>query len=117
MGIRQILICRSIQETVSIQLISPTSGDLVLNKNTPLITAKWVSIQLISPPNGDSQKSLAQHIGISVSIQLISPTSGDWYIEMISRAGNRVSIQLISPTSGDDQLNDYNKNIINFPLH
>ena len=94
------------QATVSIQLMSPASGDykpsggqnneisrrfhsinvpsewglrsslsiLHLNKNA----FKWlVSIQLMSPASGDTQPVQVQSKRIDVSIQLMSPASGD----------------------------------------
>ena len=63
-----------------------------------------VSIQLISPASGDSLR-LKYPVGTkgNVSIQLISPASGDSVaVSPSSRSPSpRVSIQLISPASGD----------------
>ncbi len=60
-----------------------------------------VSIQLISPASGDKHGNYCCFFHISVSIQLISPASGDK--EDIDERINEleVSIQLISPASGD----------------
>ena len=121
------LFCSTIR--VSIQLISPTSGDL--NCQNPLslfifppcfhsinIPNEWgwssvntpihwnnVSIQLISPTSGDFEcpHQEFEEKKQQVSIQLISPTSGDtpYWKKVPSGGGEIVSIQLISPTSGD----------------
>ena len=61
-----------------------------------------VSIQLISPASGDPLRGLRACTFISVSIQLISPASGDADVERKAMIRDvQVSIQLISPASGD----------------
>ncbi len=62
---------------VSIQLMSPASGDLL--KNPPVLPSPClrVSIQLMSPASGDSIMLEIVHILEKVSIQLMSPASGD----------------------------------------
>jgi len=62
---------------VSIQLISPASGD---SDGQPafLTDCDIVSIQLISPASGDEMSwQDAAAMELKVSIQLISPASGD----------------------------------------
>ena len=64
-----------------------------------------VSIQLMSPASGDAQRNYEKsEKGKAVSIQLMSPASGDvvppsWRGFSWSSLG--VSIQLMSPASGD----------------
>ncbi len=61
---------------VSIQLISPASGDHI----TRFLQCKlYVSIQLISPASGDNNPVFRTMTDIKVSIQLISPASGDFF--------------------------------------
>ena len=116
------------QALVSIQLISPASGDNAY-RDIPKSRCHIVSIQLISPASGDrSRKRSRYYQRGKVSIQLISPASGDsnasfqkrkdensfHSINIPSEWGSRglekikiaqitkyVSIQLISPASGD----------------
>ena len=85
---------------VSIQLISPTRGD-IKRFALPGYFKYQVSIQLISPTRGDVSNGSFTLEEINVSIQLISPTRGDREILYEARIGNKVSIQLISPTRGD----------------
>ncbi len=60
---------------VSIQLMSPASGDLKYAPKTGATV--WVSIQLMSPASGDVQKCSVKVDPQTVSIQLMSPASGD----------------------------------------
>ena len=60
---------------VSNQLISPTSGDLVIYNTGEKL--KRVSNQLISPTSGDASGVAYSFTLEVVSNQLISPTSGD----------------------------------------
>ena len=66
---------------VSIQLMSPASGDLGLS--CVYLSGNWlglVSIQLMSPASGDvltSRYLLCPRLSLGVSIQLMSPASGD----------------------------------------
>ena len=68
---------------------------------------KLVSIQLVSPASGDPGSYPGKEIAlysICVSIQLVSPASGDLGHGEVAgaRADDRdVSIQLVSPASGD----------------
>ena len=84
---------------VSIQLMSPASGDI---KSMKLVLfASLVSIQLMSPASGDfsASKYLLEK---EVSIQLMSPASGDGGCGILESTANViVSIQLMSPASGD----------------
>ena len=41
-----------------------------------------VSIQLMSPASGDLEESGMKHLSIGVSIQLMSPASGDNYLHL-----------------------------------
>ena len=62
---------------VSIQLISPASGNLKGFKQSRLCSVT-VSIQLISPASGNSGELTGDMPGMNeVSIQLISPASGN----------------------------------------
>ena len=63
---------------------------------------KQVSIQLMSPASGDHLWDQGTTIETAVSIQLMSPASGD-YINNWSLLMAQVSIQLMSPASGDVQ--------------
>ena len=67
-------------EIVSIQLISPASGE-VYGDPSPLNKSQDVSIQLISPASGEKpeayEAALAVIRTLVVSIQLISPASGE----------------------------------------
>jgi len=63
----------------------------------------WVSIQLVSPASGDSIRlERVKKTGGLVSIQLVSPASGDrgFLIQYVLPV-SQVSIQLVSPASGD----------------
>ncbi len=62
---------------VSIQLVSPASGDFnYLHRRSSLL--RWqVSIQLVSPASGDFALSCRLLSILDVSIQLVSPASGD----------------------------------------
>ena len=72
---------------VSIQLMSPVSGDYCFNDVEYNLSNDSVSIQLMSPVSGDL------------------PTTTDTTDE---EQANRVSIQLMSPVSGDPSiLNPY----------
>ena len=61
---------------VSIQLMSPASGDKILFPSEAEILRK-VSIQLMSPASGDNTVKIPDHTDFAVSIQLMSPASGD----------------------------------------
>ena len=116
---------------VSIQLVSPASGDDVFKQEQARATR--VSIQLVSPASGDGRCSLKRvnlkklcfhsisfpsewgleqfYFGSllrleQVSIQLVSPASGDEDLGKLEagRCRGRVSIQLVSPASGDSDL-------------
>ena len=88
---------------VSIQLVSPASGDVNAIANTS--NRFEVSIQLVSPASGDTtfrQEQPTNRRENGVSIQLVSPASGD--VPPVSLNINGVSIvfiQLVSPASGD----------------
>jgi hypothetical protein len=62
---------------VSIQLMSPASGDLGWRVHAIAFSRQRVSIQLMSPASGDldMQGGLSH---LNVSIQLMSPASGDY---------------------------------------
>jgi len=63
---------------VSIQLVSPASGDLARKASMDLAALPEVSIQLVSPASGDGgQKPEPSLEASAVSIQLVSPASGD----------------------------------------
>ncbi len=93
---------------VSIQLVSPASGEHVRvdQHRVRLVSVEvCVSIQLVSPASGELM--IAPHVVahaalFQVSIQLVSPASGEFH----SCTGENdylyvVSIQLVSPASGE----------------
>jgi len=61
---------------VSIQLVSPASGDF-LGITDPKTLSTAVSIQLVSPASGDKVTYTIPLRLSTVSIQLVSPASGD----------------------------------------
>ena len=64
------------RKKVSIQLVSPASGDSILDSD--FREGEDVSIQLVSPASGDCRPSTSIVVLITgVSIQLVSPASGD----------------------------------------
>jgi hypothetical protein len=68
------------RKKVSIQLMSPASGDVLVEyKFDDSMQVKEVSIQLMSPASGDRHPvlHLARVLRAAVSIQLMSPASGD----------------------------------------
>ena len=116
---------REAQTKVSIQLMSPASGDVGTTDESVSqiledcfhsinVPSEWgqassvtpsqpvtVSIQLMSPASGDSYlMSLSVRL-VLVSIQLMSPASGDVILTPVIVWGLSVSIQLMSPASGD----------------
>ena len=62
---------------VSIQLVSPASGDFKFLQMLWLQRLVLVSIQLVSPASGDTIAALDIAKPGYVSIQLVSPASGD----------------------------------------
>ncbi len=61
-----------------------------------------VSIQLMSPASGDDPTvGYGKSEVFFVSIQLMSPASGDYEIQNLNLRSSSVSIQLMSPASGD----------------
>jgi hypothetical protein len=58
--------------------MSPASGDQVTDEISVNLAFITVSIQLMSPASGDSSLSKTQKRDLIVSIQLMSPASGDW---------------------------------------
>ncbi len=108
---------------LSIQLVSPSSGELpqLVTPNGGFTSfhsisfpSEWgvfrhdgheyhcsVSIQLVSPASGEEHTKGEYCFVINVSIQLVSPASGestnfDRYVLEVN-----VSIQLVSPASGE----------------
>ncbi len=80
--------------------MSPSSGDVL--DPTIEIADLLVSIQLMSPASGDSEfKGWGSLKDVFVSIQLMSPASGDSIMLEIVHILEKVSIQLMSPASGD----------------
>ena len=78
MGTQKLLLPLLFILTVSIQLISPASGDSYLYRIEFSDSEDiLVSIQLISPASGDQKQRVSRLTKIGVSIQLISPASGD----------------------------------------
>ena len=67
-------------------------------------TRHWVSIQLVSPASGEPRDAyiVGKVDGKNVSIQLVSPASGEWKAAVSVASGLvQVSIQLVSPASGE----------------
>ncbi len=62
---------------VSIQLMSPASGDDKTNEHLRNYKNHQVSIQLMSPASGDYVCTNRGMYALVVSIQLMSPASGD----------------------------------------
>ncbi len=116
---------------VSIQLMSPASGNEWLGKCSPRGLPR-VSIQLMSPASGNCTINVSSSIGrfsfhsinvpsewepgrililqngvlfLKVSIQLMSPASGNVTGERLVRVIEvNVSIQLMSPASGNGRI-------------
>ena len=87
---------------VSIQLMSPASGDCVTFLRESGRDCRIVSIQLMSPASGDPRFGIPQLLFANVvSIQLMSPASGDRSNLSLDAILGFVSIQLMSPASGD----------------
>ena len=80
MGSVQEQIDRFYRDYVSIQLVSPASGEY---KQFPiLLQFDYVSIQLVSPASGETCIKDAGHVPCTwVSIQLVSPASGEFQHE------------------------------------
>jgi len=70
-----------------------------------------VSIQLVSPASGENVKNGGIGLTFDVSIQLVSPASGEKFSDLrpICEEYN-VSIQLVSPASGEKR---YSKHLVN----
>ena len=85
---------------VSIQLISPASGELISYPSRGGSLCSFHSINF--PSEWGAKDSIRVHgVLCRVSIQLISPASGEDLAEEETLVGNLVSIQLISPASGE----------------
>jgi len=112
---------------ISIQLVSPASGDPghkfpyalgFLDFHSISFPSEWgpstltlnswpssqISIQLVSPASGDGISDQDAEWRAAISIQLVSPASGDTAMLLAAkRCGQpQISIQLVSPASGDD---------------
>jgi len=66
-----------VSSTVSIQLVSPASGELHLSLVMWILFQFRVSIQLVSPASGELSKKGNHYYQVNVSIQLVSPASGE----------------------------------------
>ena len=64
-----------------------------------------VSIQLVSPASGELDRYINPQVSI-VSIQLVSPASGEKRLLTLSQRKIKVSIQLVSPASGEPHLSE-----------
>ncbi len=88
---------------VSIQLMSPASGDMVVDLAPEKVClVSFHSIDVPSEWGQDGAFRLGPATDLQVSIQLMSPASGD--VEErggMPVLGKHVSIQLMSPASGD----------------
>ncbi len=77
-----------------------------------------VSIQLMSPASGDQLSTgLLLQCYSKVSIQLMSPASGDYEFMANSLNINKVSIQLMSPASGDEVTINNQQVYLAFPFN
>jgi hypothetical protein len=131
-------------QLVSIQLMSPASGD-VKHEQYDLLMDEKVSIQLMSPASGDLiMLTYWRILCLIVSIQLMSPASGDMILKIIvskidlfsfhsinvpsewgqlqqlakQRNIKAVSIQLMSPASGDlEGITDQLNLTLKFPFN
>ena len=74
-----------------------------LGKAIGLAIITLVSIQLVSPTSGEYKRACNRKWEKSVSIQLVSPTSGEEVERQWKNASEEVSIQLVSPTSGEQR--------------
>ena len=95
--------------------MSPASGDVAANGRWRM-GYTTVSIQLMSPASGDSYETFCEYLLHLVSIQLMSPASGD----KLGFKSERdilffgVSIQLMSPASGDSLYYFHSFNLLSF---
>ena len=94
--------------------MSPASGDWTNPSADTLVNISQVSIQLMSPASGDLRHARpGRGAALEVSIQLMSPASGDtlrgfdcyWQ----EKRTKQVSIQLMSPASGDIMIKSPNR--------
>ncbi len=87
---------------VSIQLMSPASGNFYYKVYRVYFYCSSVSIQLMSPASGNLNEPALNFFTLMVSIQLMSPASGNLgaYYWAKTHAID-VSIQLMSPASGN----------------
>jgi len=101
------MVFRERPRIVSIQLVSPASGEVGIIASL-FQESSNVSIQLVFPASGESFGSYADNwSNCCVSIQLVSPASGELLRSGSCSAWSRVSIQLVSPASGEiDQQSD-----------
>ena len=91
---------RTTNTKVSIQLMSPASGDLW--NYTSEENLVQIGFHSINVPSEWGLKTIMMHLSRnSVSIQLMSPASGDWESSVDWLKIANVSIQLMSPASGD----------------
>ncbi len=66
------------RDLISIQLMSPASGDY-RDKLESIKEILKISIQLMSPASGDKSAHFLRLWALNISIQLMSPASGDYY--------------------------------------
>ncbi len=86
-------------ENVSIQLMSPASGDpFTFVNNAPMVK---VSIQLMSPASGDVKRAPLGDTFVMGFHSINVPSEWGLLTSLFLRSVN-VSIQLMSPASGDD---------------
>jgi len=93
------LVAYQLFSCVSIQLVSPASGECRGLKNAVNFTAV-VSIQLVSPASGETlNKYLLSLYGSFHSISFPSEWGGSR--DIVFQQQHEVSIQLVSPASGE----------------
>ena len=102
MGTKNTQYYRNVHIIVSIQLVSPASGDQTIEAAVRLIT-QLVSIQLVSPASGDSSGDCWTICATSGFHSISFPS--EWGLPSLLwpfiLASMLVSIQLVSPASGD----------------
>jgi len=86
--------------TISIQLVSPASGDFVGHILLKKLDYNFHSISFPSEWGLGKLHNHHCHPRL-ISIQLVSPASGDYSTVTFLSIGGWISIQLVSPASGD----------------
>ncbi len=92
----------SVRSEVSIQLVSPASGELLLQQRQPYLKIS-VSIQLVSPASGEMSYSFVFDAFLYGFHSIGFPS--EWGVVLLLQIDyhedSNVSIQLVSPASGE----------------